>query len=276
MVWRSRRPSRHDVATAAPSSPITPPASPSGSPSSAANLALQARPTWSRCCCTTSGGALAHEALVRQLRRSSRRAASASRRVCFSSRFASAAGSISPASDTYASKSGRTIAAGLLRLRHVRPGRRTLPTPASGPMNGASASKSVGHRRRALHGHVERRLVVHLVAVADLAHAAHQVLHPGDARLHRRVAPRRRVAPATGRCTRSPRPASGVGRPRSEAASFSACQSDSATNGMTGCTSRRMPSSTPTSTRWASGRAAGVLEPALASSRRTSRRTPTR
>ena len=49
---------------------------------------------------------------------------------------------------------------------------------------------------------------------------------------------------------------SGVGRPRSKAASSSACQIDSATNGMIGCTSRRMPSSTPASTRCASGRAA--------------------
>ena len=49
----------------------------------------------------------------------------------------------------------------------------------------------------------------------------------------------------------------GRGSPRCRAASFSACHSDSATNGITGCTSRRMPSSTPTSTRWAAGRAAG-------------------
>src|SRR5205085_978881 len=46
------------------------------------------------------------------------------------------------------------------------------------------------------------------------------------------------------------------GRPRSNAASFSACQSDSVTNGMTGCASRRIASSTPASTRCAAGRLA--------------------
>ncbi len=51
----------------------------------------------------------------------------------------------------------------------------------------------------------------------------------------------------------------GVGSPRSGAASLSACHSDSATNGITGCTSRRMPSSTPTSTRCASRARGRVL-----------------
>ena len=41
----------------------------------------------------------------------------------------------------------------------------------------------------------------------------------------------------------------GSGSPRCGAASPSACQIDSATNGMIGCTSRRIASSTPTSTR---------------------------
>ena len=61
--------------------------------------------------------------------------------------------------------------------------------------------------------------------------------------------------------------AAGVRQPAGRAAAPprpSACQIDSATNGMIGCTSRRIASSTPTSTRCASGRPCGVAQPALA------------
>ena len=152
----------------------------------------------------------------------------------------------------------------------------SLPTPASSRMNGRSAWKSAATAAEQRHGHVERRLAVHAVAIAHVADDPHQFLHPGDARLHRRVLPAVRVGSATGRSPRSRSAVRGVGRPRSGAASFSACQSDSATNGMTGCTSRRMPSSTPTSTRCASGLAGRVLAAGPWPSRCTSRRTPTR
>ena len=50
---------------------------------------------------------------------------------------------------------------------------------------------------------------------------------------------------------------SGDGSPRSNAGPASACQIDSATNGITGCISFRMPSSTPTNTRCTDSRPAG-------------------
>ena len=106
-------------------------------------------------------------------------------------------------------------------------------------MNGASVRKSAATAAVQRTEHVELRLRVDACSGCAPRARPHQFLHPADARLHRRVLPRcGELRP--GAMTTLSAAGSGAGRPRSKAASFSACQIDSATNGMTGCTSRRM------------------------------------
>ena len=211
--------------------------------------------TNSFCCCTTSAGAGPRSPRWQACRRCFR-VASASRRSASPSRFASAAGSMRPARETYASNSGVTECR-LLRLRDVR-----------ACFQVADAGERHDERRQCL------EIVGHRFAsTARTRRAAFVGRRCSD------CAPRGRCG--TSSCMRAMRVSiaasatrpgnrghgamttlsvavAGAGKPRSGRLRSSACQIDSATNGMIGCTSRRMPSSTPTSTRCTGGRVAVV------------------